>query len=101
MPGTGWTWRPRPCRAGWARRPPPSRLVDLVRRDVLTGSNILYDDDTPVPVLAPGLGRTKTGRLWVYVRDERPYGGLRLPAVVFLASPDRMGERPLAHLAGF
>lgn len=78
-----------------------SPLVDLLRQDVLTGSDVLYGDDTPVPVLAPGLGRTKTGRLWVYVRDERPHGGVRPPAAVFLASPDRRGERPLAHLAGF
>jgi hypothetical protein len=41
------------------------------------------------------------GRLWTYVRDERPYGGARAPAAVFFASPDRKGERPLAHLAGF
>lgn len=53
------------------------------------------------PVLAPGTGRTKTGRLWTYVRDERPHGGARPPAAVFFASPDRRGERPLAHLAGF
>ncbi len=78
-----------------------SPLVDLLRHDVLTGSDVLDSGDTPVPVLAPSLGRTKTGRLWVYVRDEWSHGGVRPPAAVFLASPDRRGERPLAHRAGF
>ncbi|WP_281407974.1 IS66 family transposase [Methylobacterium sp. WL8] len=78
-----------------------SPLIDLLRQDVLADSDVLYGDDTPVPVLAPGLGQTKTGRLWVYVRHERPHGGVRPPAAVFLASPDRRGERPLTHLAGF
>jgi hypothetical protein len=39
--------------------------------DVIGGSDVLHGDDTPVPVLAPGAGKTKTGRLWTYVRDER------------------------------
>ncbi len=52
-------------------------------------------------MLAPGTGKTSTGRLWTYVRDERPRGGVRPPAAVFFASPDRQGERPLAHLAAF
>lgn len=76
-------------------------LVDLLRQDVTAGSAVLHGDDTPVPVLAPGTGKTRTGRLWTYVRDERPYGGERPPAAVFYASPDRRGERPLAHLAAF
>ena len=76
-------------------------LVDLLRREVIAGSAVLHGDDTPIPVLAPGTGKTKTGRLWTYVRDERPYGGTRPPAAVFFASPDRKGERPLAHLAAF
>lgn len=76
-------------------------LVDLLRREVIAGSRVLHGDDTPVPVLAPGTGKTKTGRLWTYVRDERPHGGDRPPAAVFFASPDRPGERPLAHLAAF
>lgn len=76
-------------------------LVDLLRRDVIAGSAVLHGDDTPVPVLAPGMGKTKMGRLWTYVRDERPYGGERPPAAVFFASPDRKGEWPLAHLAAF
>jgi hypothetical protein len=61
----------------------------------------LHADDTPVPVLAPGTGKTKTGRLWVYLRDERPHGGQDPPAVVYRYSPDRKGEHPRAHLARF
>lgn len=76
-------------------------LVDLLRQEVIAGSAVLHGDDTPVPILAPGTGKTKTGRLWTYVRDERPYGGERPPAAVFFASPDRRGERPLSHLAAF
>jgi transposase len=52
-------------------------------------------------VLAPGTGKTKTGRLWVYLRDERPYGGPAPPAAVYRYSPDRKGEHPRAHLAKF
>ena len=76
-------------------------LTDLLRREVITGSDVLHGDDTPIPVLAPGTGKTSTGRLWTYVRDECPHGGARPPAAVFFASPDRRGERPLAHLAAF
>lgn len=54
----------------------------------------LHADDTPVPVLDPGRGRTKTGRLWTYVRDDRPAGNDAPPAVLFRYSPDRRGERP-------
>jgi transposase len=64
-------------------------------------SAALHGDDTPVAVLAPGSGRTKTGRFWVYVRDERPHRGKRPPAAVFFYSPDRTAERPLAHLKDF
>jgi transposase len=52
-------------------------------------------------VLDPGRGRTKTGRLWVYARDDRPWCGPDPPAVVYLYSPDRRSERPAAHLARF
>ena len=61
----------------------------------------LHADDTPVPVLEPGKGRTRTGRLWAYVRDERPSAGPDPPAVAYRYSPDRKGERPRAHLASF
>jgi len=55
-------------------------------------SDTLYVDDTPIPVLAPGAGKTKTGRLSTYVRDERPFAGDRPPAALFFYSPDRKGE---------
>jgi hypothetical protein len=61
----------------------------------------LHADDTPVPVLAPGNGRTKTGRLWTYVRDDRPAGETAPPAVWFAYSPDRKGEHPEQHLRTF
>lgn len=75
-------------------------LVEAIRRWVLAGEK-LHGDDTPLPVLAPGNGKTKTARLWVYVRDERPMAGVDAPAVWFEYSPDRKGERPQAHLADF
>lgn len=59
------------------------------------------DDDTPLPVLAPGNGKTRTARLWTYVRDDRASGAIEPPAVWFAYSPDRKGEHPQAHLAGF
>jgi transposase len=72
-------------------------LVDALATDILA-SGTLHVDDTPVPVLAPGTGKTKTGRLWAYVRDERPFAGSRPPAALFFYSPDRKGEHPQAHL---
>jgi transposase len=75
-------------------------LVDALAADVLAGDN-LHVDDTPVPVLAPGTGKTKTGRLWTYVRDERPFAGSRPPATLFFYSPDRKGEHPRTHLKDF
>ena len=54
-----------------------------------------------MPVLAPGSGKTTTGRLWVYVRDERPFAGSRPPAALFFYSADRKGEHPRAHLKEF
>jgi transposase len=61
----------------------------------------LHADDTPVPVLAPGTRRTKTGRLWTYVRDDRPFGDTAAPAVWFAYSPDGEGEHPRQHLRDF
>jgi hypothetical protein len=75
-------------------------LVNTLKADVMA-SDVFHGDDTPVPVLAPGAGKTKTGRLWVYVRDERPHAGDRPPAAVFFYSPDRKGEHPVAHLKDF
>ncbi|MBV8632279.1 MAG: IS66 family transposase [Silvibacterium sp.] len=77
-----------------------SPLVDALRRYV-TAASKLHADDTPVPVLAPGQGKTKTGRLWTYVRDDRPAGDTAAPAVWFAYSPDRKGEHPAQHLEKF
>jgi transposase len=75
-------------------------LVNAVRDHVLATSK-LHVDDTPVPVLAPGTGKTKMGRLWTYVRDDRPAGDTTAPAVWFAYSPDRKGERPRQHLLDY
>jgi transposase len=75
-------------------------LVEALRRYV-TAADKLHADDTPVPVLAPGQGKTKTGRLWTYVRDDRPAGDSAAPAVWFAYSPDRKGEHPERHLEKF
>lgn len=83
-------------KAAWLVDP----LVVAIGRHVMAAEK-LHADDTPVPVLAPGTGKTKTGRLWVYLRDERPHGGQSPPAVLYRYSPDRKGEHPQAHLAGF
>ena len=66
-------------------------LAEAITRHVKAGA-ALHADDTPVPVLDPGRQQTKTGRLWVLVRDERPWGGPAPPAVTYLYSPDRKGE---------
>ena len=75
-------------------------LGEVLRRHVMSAEK-LHADDTPVPVLAPGLGKTKTGRLWTYVRDDRPAGDATPPAVWFAYTPDRKGEHPKAHLSDF
>jgi len=75
-------------------------LHDRLCADVFA-SDHLFADDTPVPVLDPGRGRTKTGRLWVYAREQRGWGGPAPPAAVYLFAPDRKAERPLTHLEHF
>ena len=82
--------------AAWLLQP----IVEGIRRHVFAAEKV-HGDDTPVPVLSPGLGRTKTGRLWVYVRDDRPYGGTAPPAAVYFYSPDRSAQHPAQHLASF
>ena len=74
--------------------------MEALRRYV-TAASKLHADDTPVPVLAPGQGKTRTGRLWTYVRDDRPAGDTAAPAVWFAYSPDRKGEHPERHLEKF
>ena len=75
-------------------------LVDALRRHVLAGTKV-HADDTPIPVLSPGNGKTKTGRLWTYVRDDRPAASSVPPAVWFAYTPDRKGEHPQRHLKKF
>jgi len=59
----------------------------------------LHGEDTTVPILAKG--KTKTGRVWTYVRDDRPFGGKDPPAALYYATRDRLGEHPERHLKGF
>lgn len=93
---------PRSTMAGWAGQ--CSRLlqplIDCLRKSVFSASQI-HADDTPVKVLAPGIGKTKIGRIWTYVRDGRPYGDNTPAAVCYFYSPDRKGERPFNHLKDF
>jgi transposase len=82
--------------ACWWLEPLQARLAVHV-----FGSGKIFADDTPIPVLDPGRGRTKTGRLWVYTCDDRPWGGPDPPAAVYFYSPDRKSERPASHLERF
>ena len=82
--------------ACWWLEPLQARLAAHV-----FGSGKIFADDTPIPVLDPGRGRTKTGRLWVYTRDDRPWRGPDPPAAVYFYSADRKAERPASHLEGF
>jgi transposase len=75
-------------------------LADAIGRHVLRGQ-ALFADDTPVKMLAPGSGKTKTARLWAYVRDERPWVGDAPTAAWYRFSPDRKGARPREHLANY
>lgn len=70
-------------------------LTELIRAEGFTASR-LHGDDTTVPVLARG--KTRTGRLWVYVRDDLPFGGKGPPVALYFYSPDRRGEHPQGHL---
>jgi len=75
-------------------------LVDVLKKYVLSAEK-LHGDDVPVPVLAPGNGKAKTGRLWTYVRDDRPAGSEQAAAVWFAYSPDRKGEHAAGHLHNY
>ncbi|NHN90213.1 IS66 family transposase [Acetobacter conturbans] len=75
-------------------------LRHMLMSYVCSGERI-FADDTPLPVLDPGRGRTRTGRLWAYARDDRDFGGTTAPAVVFYATPDRTAAWPARHLAGY
>jgi len=73
-------------------------LNDAIRSHVFAAERI-HADDTTVPVLAKG--KTRTGRLWTYVRDDRPFGGSDPPAAVFFYSADREAKHPERHLASY
>lgn len=75
-------------------------LAERIEAHVLEGAAI-HTDDTVVPVMAPGLKRTKKGRIWAHVRDERPLGSAIPPAAFYKYSPDRKGEHPQAHLKDY
>jgi transposase len=83
-------------RAAFLLRPVHERLLETLKR-----SGKLFADETTAPVLDPGRGRTKTGQLWAYARDDRPWGGADPPGVAFVYAADRTADRPTAHLAGF
>jgi transposase len=83
-------------RAAWHLRPLHERLLEHIR-----ASTKIFADETRAPVLDPGRGRTKTGQLWAYARDDRPWGGADPPLAVYVYAQNRKSEQPLAHLAGF
>jgi transposase len=86
-------WVSRAC---WWLTP----LYALVAGTVLSSPKV-FADDTTLPVLDPGRGRTRTGRLWCYAVDDRPWQGPTHPAAAYMYSEDRKGIRPAEHLAGF
>ena len=83
-------------RAAWYLRPLRDHILERLRR-----SERLFADETTAPVLDPGRGRTKTGQLWAYARDDRPWGGDTPPMVAYVYAADRKGERAEAHLGNF
>jgi transposase len=82
--------------AAFNLRPLHERLLTVLR-----ARSKLFADETTVPVLDPGRGRTKTGQLWAYAADDRPCGGLDPPGIAYVYAPDRKAERLFSHLAGF
>jgi transposase len=83
-------------RAAWWLRPLRDHILAELRR-----SQRLFADETTAPVLDPGRGRTKTGQLWAYARDDRPWGGSDPPLVAYVYAADRKAERPEMHLGEF
>ena len=83
-------------RAAWWLAP----VAEAIGRHVMAAP-VIFTDDTPIGVLAPGNRQTKTGRIWTYVVDERPWGGHRPPMALYRYSQDRKGERPAGHLSDF
>jgi len=83
-------------RAAWYLRPLRDHILERLRQ-----SERLFADETTAPVLEPGRGRTKTGQIWAYARDDHPWGGMDPPMVAYVYAPDRKTERPEAHLGSF
>lgn len=83
-------------RAAWYLRPLRDEVLKRLRR-----SERLFADETTAPVLDPGRGRTKTGQLWAYARDDRPWAGGDPPMVAYVYAADRKSERAEAHLGNF
>jgi transposase len=83
-------------RGAFLLRPVHQRLLDNLK-----ASSKLFADETTLPVLDPGRGRTKTGQLWAYARNDRPWGGSDPPAAVYVYATDRTAGQPIKHLAGF
>lgn len=83
-------------RSAWYLRPLRDHILERLRR-----SERLFADETTAPVLDPGRGRTKTGQLWAYARDDHPWGGNTPPIVAYVYAADRKGERAEAHLDDF
>jgi transposase len=83
-------------RAAWHLRPLHERLLAHIR-----SSTKIFADETTAPVLDPGRGRAKTGQLWAYARDDRPFGGADPPLAVYVYAPNRKSEQPIAHPADF
>ncbi|WP_145144490.1 IS66 family transposase [Roseomonas gilardii] len=93
---------PRGLLAGWVGKGASlmEPMADHIGRHALAGSR-LHADDTPMPMLAPGRGRTQTARCWAYLRDDRPFGGTDPPAVFYEFTPDRKAEHPQRRLRDF
>lgn len=83
-------------RAAWYLRPLRDKILERLRR-----SGRLFADETTAPVLDPWRGRTKTGQLWAYARDDRPWGDEDPPMMAYVYAADRKGERAEAHLGDF
>jgi transposase len=87
------SWVGRTC---WWLTP----LYELLLSTVLSSDKV-FADETTLPVLDPGRGKTKTGQLWCYAVDDRPWAGPTHPAAAYVYCDGRNGEHPIAHLAGF
>lgn len=93
---------PRGLLAGWIGKSAElaAPMAAFIGRHALSGPRV-HADDTPMPMLSPGRGKTQTARVWAYLRDDRPFGGSDPPAVFYEFTPDRKGEHPQRRLRDF